>query len=130
MLMPAYSIVPPGATTYRAGMVRVQPGAPLKAARAGPQPSWTARSSSEAFQRRPNARATLPPLSTRLAKESPLLRWVSRPLPGVCCETATLDVKTWDGIALAVSEADGCDYCLAARSYISTNLAKIPPEEI
>ena len=42
----------------------------------------------------------------------------------------TLDVKTRDGIALAVSEADGCDYCLAAHSYISTNLAKIPPEEI
>jgi uncharacterized peroxidase-related enzyme len=42
----------------------------------------------------------------------------------------TLDVKTRDGIALAVSEADRCGYCLAARSYISTNLAKIPPEEI
>ena len=42
----------------------------------------------------------------------------------------TLDVKTRDGIALAVSEADGCDYCLAAHSYVSTNLAKIPPEEI
>jgi uncharacterized peroxidase-related enzyme len=42
----------------------------------------------------------------------------------------TLDVKTRDGIALAVSEADGCDYCLAAHSYTSTNLAKIPPEEI
>jgi uncharacterized peroxidase-related enzyme len=42
----------------------------------------------------------------------------------------TLDVKTRDGIALVVSEADGCNYCLAAHSYISTNLAKIPPEEI
>jgi uncharacterized peroxidase-related enzyme len=42
----------------------------------------------------------------------------------------TLDVKTRDGIALAVSEADGCNYCLAAHSYISANLAKIPPEEI
>src|ERR1700742_4908539 len=42
----------------------------------------------------------------------------------------TLDIKTRDGIALAVSEADGCNYCLAAHSYISTNLAKIPPEEI
>jgi uncharacterized peroxidase-related enzyme len=42
----------------------------------------------------------------------------------------TLDIKTRDGIALAVSEADGCDYCLAAHTYISTNLAKIPPEEI
>jgi uncharacterized peroxidase-related enzyme len=42
----------------------------------------------------------------------------------------TLDVKTRDGISLAVSEANGCDYCLAAHSYISTNLAKITPEEI
>jgi alkylhydroperoxidase/carboxymuconolactone decarboxylase family protein YurZ len=34
----------------------------------------------------------------------------------------TLDVKTRDGIALAlaVSEADASDYCLAAHSYIST----------
>jgi uncharacterized peroxidase-related enzyme len=32
----------------------------------------------------------------------------------------TLDVKTRDGIALAVSEADGCDYCLA----------KVPADEI
>jgi uncharacterized peroxidase-related enzyme len=42
----------------------------------------------------------------------------------------TLDVKTRDGIALAVSEADGCDYCLTAHTYISTNLAKIPLEEV
>jgi uncharacterized peroxidase-related enzyme len=42
----------------------------------------------------------------------------------------TLDMKTREGISLAVSEANGCDYCLAAHSYVSTNLAKIPPEEI
>jgi uncharacterized peroxidase-related enzyme len=42
----------------------------------------------------------------------------------------TLDVKTRDGIALAVSEADGCDYCIAAHAYIATNLAKVSPEEI
>ena len=42
----------------------------------------------------------------------------------------TLDVKTRDGIALAVSEADGCDYCLAAHSFIAGNLAKIPADEI
>jgi len=39
--------------------------------------------------------------------------------------STTLDVKTRDGIALAVSEADGCNYCLAAHSYIAHNLAKI-----
>jgi AhpD family alkylhydroperoxidase len=38
----------------------------------------------------------------------------------------TLDVKTRDGIALAVAETDGCDDCLAAHSYVSTNLAKSP----
>jgi uncharacterized peroxidase-related enzyme len=42
----------------------------------------------------------------------------------------TLDVKTRDGIALAVSEADGCDYCLAAHSFIAGNVAKIPADEI
>ena len=44
--------------------------------------------------------------------------------------STTLDVKTRDGIALAVSEADGCDYCLAAHSYIAHNLAKIDASEI
>ena len=42
----------------------------------------------------------------------------------------TLDVKTRDGIALAVSEADGCDYCLAAHSFIAGNMAKVPADEI
>jgi len=32
----------------------------------------------------------------------------------------TLDLKTREGMALAVSEANGCDYCLAAHSYVST----------
>src|ERR1700704_3695180 len=44
--------------------------------------------------------------------------------------STTLDVKTRDGIALAVSEADGCNYCLAAHSYIAHNLAKIDADEI
>jgi hypothetical protein len=38
----------------------------------------------------------------------------------------TLDVKTRDGIALALSEASGCEDRLAAHSYVSTNLAKPP----
>ncbi|WP_434721369.1 carboxymuconolactone decarboxylase family protein [Mesorhizobium sp. RIZ17] len=42
----------------------------------------------------------------------------------------TLDLKTREGMALAVSEANGCDYCLAAHGYVSTKLAKIPSEEI
>jgi uncharacterized peroxidase-related enzyme len=44
--------------------------------------------------------------------------------------STTLDVKTRDGIALVVSEADGCNYCLAAHSYIAHNLAKIETDEI
>src|SRR3954463_4804877 len=41
----------------------------------------------------------------------------------------TLDVKTRDGIALAVSETDGCDYCLAAHSFMADNLAKITEDK-
>jgi uncharacterized peroxidase-related enzyme len=42
----------------------------------------------------------------------------------------TLDVKTRDAIALAVSQVDGCDYCLAAHTYVASNFAKLSPEEI
>ena len=42
----------------------------------------------------------------------------------------TLDIKTRDAIALAVSEADGCAYCLAAHSYIARNFAKMSPDEV
>ena len=42
----------------------------------------------------------------------------------------TLDVKTRERIALAVAQANGCDYCLSAHSYIALNLAKLSPEEV
>jgi uncharacterized peroxidase-related enzyme len=42
----------------------------------------------------------------------------------------TLDAKTRDGIALAVSEVNGCDYCLSAHTWVATNMAKVSPEEI
>lgn len=42
----------------------------------------------------------------------------------------TLDVKTRERIALAVAQANGCDYCLSAHSYLGLNLAKITPEEV
>jgi len=42
----------------------------------------------------------------------------------------TLDVKTRERIALAVAQANGCDYCLSAHSYIALNLAKLTPEEV
>jgi uncharacterized peroxidase-related enzyme len=42
----------------------------------------------------------------------------------------TLDIKTRDTIALAVSEMNGCGYCIAAHSYVATNFARMSPEEI
>jgi uncharacterized peroxidase-related enzyme len=44
--------------------------------------------------------------------------------------TKTLDVKTREGIALAVAQVNGCEYCLSAHSYLGLNLAKISPEEV
>ena len=42
----------------------------------------------------------------------------------------TLDAKTRDGIALAVSGVNECDYCLSAHSYVAATFAKLSPEEI
>jgi uncharacterized peroxidase-related enzyme len=42
----------------------------------------------------------------------------------------TLDAKTRAGIALAVSESNGCDYCLAAHSHVAMNTARMSPDEI
>src|SRR3954468_13774621 len=42
----------------------------------------------------------------------------------------TLDAKTRERIALAIAEANGCDYCLSAHSYLGLNLAKIDETEI
>ncbi len=42
----------------------------------------------------------------------------------------TLDAKTRERIALAVAQANGCDYCLSAHSYLGLNLAKIDNAEI
>ena len=41
-----------------------------------------------------------------------------------------LDVKTRDRIALAVSEVNRCEYCLAARTYIGLGMAKLTPDEV
>jgi uncharacterized peroxidase-related enzyme len=64
----------------------------------------------------------------RLMSLSPnvLIGWAS--LQGQLAKS--LDAKTRDAIALVVSEADGCDYCLAAHSFIGANMAKMTPEEI
>jgi len=41
-----------------------------------------------------------------------------------------LDVKTRDSIGLAVSEVNGCNYCLAVHSFTAEHLAKLPAPEI
>ncbi len=42
----------------------------------------------------------------------------------------SLDAKTRERIALAVAQANGCDYCLSAHTYLGLNLAKIDGAEI
>ena len=42
----------------------------------------------------------------------------------------TLDVKTRDAIGLAVSEVNGCDYCLTLHSYMAEHMAKLTADEI
>jgi AhpD family alkylhydroperoxidase len=42
----------------------------------------------------------------------------------------TLDLKTRNRIALATAEANGCDYCLSAHSYLGTHLAKLDDAEM
>jgi uncharacterized peroxidase-related enzyme len=41
-----------------------------------------------------------------------------------------LDVKTRDSIGLAVSEVNGCNYCLTVHSYTAEHMAKLPGNEI
>lgn len=42
----------------------------------------------------------------------------------------TLDVKTRESIALATSQANGCEYCLAAHAYVASTFANMSAEEI
>lgn len=41
-----------------------------------------------------------------------------------------LDNRTRERIALAVAQANGCDYCLSAHTYLGANLAKLSADEI
>ncbi|SFO57575.1 uncharacterized peroxidase-related enzyme [Cohaesibacter marisflavi] len=41
-----------------------------------------------------------------------------------------LPAATRERIALAISEFNGCGYCLSAHTYLATNIAKLPAEEI
>lgn len=42
----------------------------------------------------------------------------------------TLDVKTRDSIGLAVSEVNGCNYCLTVHSFTAEHMAKLPIDEV
>ncbi|BDC45151.1 carboxymuconolactone decarboxylase family protein [Paraburkholderia terrae] len=42
----------------------------------------------------------------------------------------TLDARTRERIAIAVSEVNGCDYCIRAHSYVGHYFAKLLPQEI
>jgi uncharacterized peroxidase-related enzyme len=42
----------------------------------------------------------------------------------------TLDAKLRDGIALAVSQVNGCQYCLSAHTYVAGKMANIADDEI
>ncbi len=42
----------------------------------------------------------------------------------------TLGAKTGERVALAVAEINGCNYCLAAHSYLGRNMAKLDDAEI
>src|SRR5262249_42475757 len=41
-----------------------------------------------------------------------------------------LDVKTRDSIGLAVSEVNGCNYCLTVHSFTAEHMAKLAAEDI
>jgi uncharacterized peroxidase-related enzyme len=42
----------------------------------------------------------------------------------------TLDLKTRNRIAIATAQANGCDYCLLAHTYLGLNAAKLDEAEI
>jgi uncharacterized peroxidase-related enzyme len=41
-----------------------------------------------------------------------------------------LDAKTRDSIGLAVSEVNGCNYCLTVHSFTAQHMARLPADEI
>jgi len=45
-------------------------------------------------------------------------------------DKGVLNAKLRESLALAVAEFNGCDYCLAAHSYIGKNLVKLTDDEI
>jgi uncharacterized peroxidase-related enzyme len=65
----------------------------------------------------------------RLVSNSPAALEGYLGLSGALAKGA-LPAQTRERIALAVAEANGCDYCLSAHSYLAKNLAKLDAAEI
>ena len=49
---------------------------------------------------------------------------------GAALAKGSLDLRTRERVALAVADANGCGYCLAAHGYLAANLAKLDAGEI
>ena len=64
----------------------------------------------------------------RLVSISPAALTAMTGLSGALAKT--LDTKTRERIALATAEVNGCDYCVAAHSYLGLKLAKMTPDEV
>ena len=95
---------------------------------------------------------TPPSIATSLAASQPLLEGVNRQLGSVpnmfrlignspaalegylgmsaALARGALPAQTRERIALAVAEVNGCNYCLAAHTYLGRNLAKLDEAEI
>ena len=85
----------------------------------------------------PDARPTLDAAKSALGFTPNLHRlmainpWVLAGWVGLQSNLAhTLDLKTRDAIALAVTEVNDCDYCRAAHAYGARMLSKLTAEEI
>lgn len=42
----------------------------------------------------------------------------------------TLDARTRERIAIAIAQANGCDYCLSAHTYLGRELAKLTADDV
>jgi uncharacterized peroxidase-related enzyme len=83
------------------------------------------------------SKATLDAVHRQLGSVPNLFRLIGISPPALTAYTSfngaltkALDARTREGIALAVAQVNGCDYCLSAHTYLGLNLAKIEPEEI
>jgi uncharacterized peroxidase-related enzyme len=71
----------------------------------------------------------LVPNMTKVMANSPALLHGYLVLSGALA-TGTLDAGVRERIAVAVAEANECEYCLSAHSYIGANIAKVDEAEL